>query len=313
MKQAIDCRELRRVLGAFPTGVTIATTVGKDGAPRGFTANSFTSVSLDPPLVLVCLAKAASSYATFLGAEGYAVNILAADQRAISSRFATAGEDKFEGVAWRPGETGCPLIEGAAGWIDCVRHQAIDAGDHVVLIGRVVGFDGTPAAPLGYCRGAYLTFDLVREAMPAPGQRVRVGAIIESDGRLLLVPGARPGSLDVPSDASLGKPGSRRGLYAKLAALGVEAELTFIFAVYEDEERDAHCVYYRGEARRGGMPREGAYLAFEAVPWERIADAAVGSMLRRYIAEREEDTFGVYVGGRATGTVERLARAGRRD
>src|SRR5262245_29804115 len=111
-----DSREVRDALGAFVTGVTVVTTVADNGQPRGFTANSFTSVSLDPPLVLVCISKAAWSVAIFQEAKGFAVNILADNQRAISHLFATKESKKFEAVAWSPGPAGNPVLDGAAAW-----------------------------------------------------------------------------------------------------------------------------------------------------------------------------------------------------
>ena len=138
-----DARALRDAFGAFLTGVTVVTTVDDAGAPIGFTANSFTSVSLDPPLLLVCLAKTSRNYATLTAAKGFGVNILSEDQKDVSNTFARPVEDRFAAVDWRIGPHGSPVFADVAAWFDCATHDVVDAGDHVILIGRVEGFDNS--------------------------------------------------------------------------------------------------------------------------------------------------------------------------
>ena len=151
---SFDNRELRTAFGSFMTGVTIVTTAGVDGQPRGFTANSFTSVSLEPPLLLICIGKSAASMEVFRQARGFAVNILSEAQKDTSVLFASKRADKFEAARWRPGPFGNPLIEGSAAWFDCARYQVIDAGDHIILMGHIEAFSYSDANPLGYARGA---------------------------------------------------------------------------------------------------------------------------------------------------------------
>jgi flavin reductase (DIM6/NTAB) family NADH-FMN oxidoreductase RutF len=151
----IDTRELRRTLGCFATGVTVVTTLDGDGRPRGMTANSFTSVSLEPALILVCVAKSAPIMAVLENAAGFVVNILEERQRELSQRFATPGIDRFHGLDWRPGSTGAPVLTDTLAHLDCGTHQRIDAGDHVILIGQVVHFARNDADPLIFCRGNY--------------------------------------------------------------------------------------------------------------------------------------------------------------
>lgn len=307
---AIDVRELRRALGAFVTGVTVVTTIDAAGAPRGFTANSFSSVSLDPPLVLVCVAKTASSCPVFSAAKGYAVNILAEGQREVSGTFASRSADKFGAVSWRKGRTGSPILDGVAAWLDCELHDTVDAGDHVILIGRVLAFDHAPANPLGYCRGNYVDFGLARDALEvAGGQRTRVGAILERAGLLLLLTDGKTGAVSLPVAAHLGERGDARSLAGTVAGLGVEAEIGFLFAVFEDARSTTHSIYYRGEVYGGEPdPFRARFYAFDDIPWDRLPDDAVRSMLRRYVSERREDTFGVYVGGVENGVVQALGK-----
>jgi flavin reductase ActVB len=138
----------RKLASGFASGVTVVTTLGADGKPQGFTASSFTSVSLAPPLVLVCLDVKADCHPAFERAEHFAVSILAADQKELASRFATRGGDKFAGLAFTAGlETKAPLADGALAHIECRMHARHAAGDHTVLIGEVVGgarFDREP-------------------------------------------------------------------------------------------------------------------------------------------------------------------------
>jgi flavin reductase (DIM6/NTAB) family NADH-FMN oxidoreductase RutF len=306
----IDVRELRRALGAFVTGVTVVTTIDEEGNPRGFTANSFSSVSLDPPLVLVCIAKTAASCPIFSAAKGYAVNILAEGQRDVSGTFASRSAEKFGTVSWRIEETGSPILDGVTAWFDCELHNTVDAGDHVILLGHVLAFDHAPANPLGYCRGNYVNFGLAREALEAAsGQKTRVGAILEQNGSLLLLTDRKTGAVSLPVAAHLGEQGDAKSLAGTVASLGVEAEIGFLFAVFEDVRSATHSIYYRGEVY-GGEPdsSQARFYAFDDIPWDKLPDDAVRSMLRRYVTERREDAFGVYVGGIESGVVQALGK-----
>jgi flavin reductase (DIM6/NTAB) family NADH-FMN oxidoreductase RutF len=130
-------REFRAALGMFATGVTIVTTRTADGMPIGLTANSFNSVSLEPPLVLWSLSQAAASLATFRTGSHYAINVLAADQKSLAERFAAKGADRWSGVESVPGTGGAPLIAGAAATFECFNRSRYDEGDHVIFVGEV--------------------------------------------------------------------------------------------------------------------------------------------------------------------------------
>jgi flavin reductase (DIM6/NTAB) family NADH-FMN oxidoreductase RutF len=300
----IDAKALRQALGTFATGVTVVATREPGGEPRGFTANSFTSVSLDPPLILVCIAKAAASCPVFSAASHFAVSVLAERQKDVSSLFASKAPDKFASADWRPGPAGSPIIADAAAWFDCRRHQLVDAGDHVVLIGEVLGFDHTPERPLGYCRGAYISFSLSQDALASASPATRVGAILERDGAVVLMQGS-DGALDLPTAAD------PAGLHDVLGRLGIAATLDFLFAVFQGRPAApaAMSVYYRGTVDRP-LPPDGAARAtpFDQIPWDRVRDEAVRAMLQRFVRERSEDTFGIYVGDAERGTVQALTR-----
>lgn len=136
----VDTRRLRNALGCFPTGVTVATANHPAGGYVGVTANSFSSVSLDPPLVLWSLVRSARSFEGFMAADWFAVNVLAADQLYLSQRFASKSEDKFEGVALEQHQH-APLIKDCVAWFVCRQHRVYEGGDHVIVLGEVVDFD----------------------------------------------------------------------------------------------------------------------------------------------------------------------------
>ncbi|TIC79788.1 flavin reductase family protein [Crenobacter intestini] len=148
-------QEFRHALGAFTTGVTIVTTCDADGEPVGVTANSFNSVSLDPPLVLWSIAKTARSLGAFAHSGHWTVHVLSAEQEGLSDRFARRGEDKFAGLETETGSNGCPLLTGCAARFQCRTSFEYDGGDHLILVGEVVAFDREDKAPLVFHGGRY--------------------------------------------------------------------------------------------------------------------------------------------------------------
>ncbi len=147
--------EFRKALGTFATGVTIITTRTADGRLVGLTANSFNSVSLDPPLVLWSLANNSGSYDVFRDAQHWAVHVLGADQEDLSGRFARRGEDKFAGIEVDEGLGGAPLLRGCAARFQCRTASQYQGGDHLIFIGEVLAFDRDEAAPLVFHGGKY--------------------------------------------------------------------------------------------------------------------------------------------------------------
>lgn len=142
----------------FATGVTIVTARGTDGTLVGLTASSFNSVSLEPPLVLWSLSRAAGSMPTISSGSHYAINILAADQRALAERFASRGTDRFAGVAFTEGIAGAPLIDGAVATFECFNRSRYDEGDHVIFVGEVERCSHREgASPLLYHGGKFYT------------------------------------------------------------------------------------------------------------------------------------------------------------
>src|SRR3989442_8954713 len=151
----IDSHELRRVLGHFVTGVTVITTKDITGAPFGLTANAFTSLSLNPPLVLICVDKAAQCYSCFVESNVFTVNFLREDQEGISRRFATKGVDKFAGLSWHEGAYGAAILDDAIGYLECKIVQSYEGGDHTIIVGEVLNGLAGGGRPLLFFKGKY--------------------------------------------------------------------------------------------------------------------------------------------------------------
>ena len=241
----IDPLDLRRAFGAFATGVTIVTTADKNAEVYGFTANSFTSVSLDPPLLLVNIAKSAYGLQIFTGAPGFAVNILAENQRDLSNKFASRGADKFADTSWTTKSTGSPVFDDVIAWFDCEFFRQLDAGDHVILIGKVLDYGYSSDSPLAFCRGAYLSFGLSPQMLQllSSSGNLHVGALIEYHGRLLIHTDPDSGEVRLPIADSVGDAGTDNSLIGLLSQSGIDANLPFFYAAYHDG--GTRYVYYR--------------------------------------------------------------------
>ena len=157
-----DPRTLRDALGCFATGVTVVTALDDEGRPAGLTVNSFTSVSLEPPLLLVCIHKQAATAGALVGADSFAINVLQNQQQPASITFSTRGEDRFGCTPWSTGEAGAPILGDSLCVFECERFAVYDGGDHHILVGQVIkaSFDAG-LDPLLYFRGKYrrLHFD----------------------------------------------------------------------------------------------------------------------------------------------------------
>jgi 3-hydroxy-9,10-secoandrosta-1,3,5(10)-triene-9,17-dione monooxygenase reductase component len=156
---SVDAAHFRGVLGHFCTGVTVVTGLeGKD--PVGMTCQSFTSLSLDPPLVAFAPGKSSTSWPRMAGSGAFCVNVLTEEQEELGRVFATSGADKFRGVGWRSGETGSPILNDSLAWIDCRIEQQHDAGDHLIVVGRVLELSSAKSGkPLLFYRGGFGRFE----------------------------------------------------------------------------------------------------------------------------------------------------------
>ncbi len=305
-----DPRALRNAFGAFLTGVTVVTTRNGAGEPIGFTANSFTSVSLDPPLLLVCLAKTSRNFEAMTGSTGFAVNILSEAQKEVSNTFARPVDDRFAAVSWHDGPHGSPVFADVSAWFDCSTHQVVEAGDHVILIGRVEAFEDTGLSGLGYARGGYFSPALSDKALLA-GQDMpqTLGAVAERDGAVLLQEAA-DGTLRLPTiELENGSEGvdALFGHLQDLCRLPVAPGL--VYSIYEDTQSRRQYVIYRATLGEGRI--EGTTLyPVDALPLDRIADRATRDVLKRYAQESSLGNFGVYVGNQEKGRVHAQAARG---
>lgn len=153
-RSPVDASHFRQLLGHFATGVAVLTVREADGTLSGTTVNTLTSVSLSPPLVLMCLDRENDSHAAMRDADQFALNILASDQEELSRRFAS-DDRRFEGIGYRLSESGVPILDGVLAYIECECERHVEAGDHTVFFGRVVGGEVTDRRPLLYYRGGY--------------------------------------------------------------------------------------------------------------------------------------------------------------
>lgn len=305
---AFDVRDFRRALGAFVTGVTVVTTIS-DGAPRGFTANSFTSVSLDPPLVLVCIGKSSSNFEAFATAQTFAINILSDQQREVSRNFAARIEDRFAAVRWRRGDNGAPIIDGSAAWLECDMEQRVEAGDHIVLFGRVRAFGQERLSPLGFCRGNYVIFQLEQDVIAA-GKEVsrRVGVILETPDGVILLRNGADGTFSIPFASKLGSREANDGLYGVLFKLGISFEIDFLYSVFDDDKSGVTAVYYRGQASSETEDPRVALVPLHAIPYDDLDDDAVRMLVGRYVEERAEARFSLYSGNSEKGQFWTVAK-----
>ena len=158
-RMALDVNQFRAVMGCLAAGVTVVTTVDRQGEPRGLTATAACSVSLSPPLVLVCIDQVAECFEAFREARAFAVNLLREDQESLSRQFATKDARKFEGIAHRPGVTGVPILSGALAHLECLLTAQYPAGDHTIFVGEAVESAMVPSdedgSPLVHFRGGY--------------------------------------------------------------------------------------------------------------------------------------------------------------
>ena len=282
------------------------TTREKGGIPRGFTANSFTSVSLDPPILLICVDKTADSFDVFTESPGFAISILAEEQIETSGLFASKRPDKFDITVWTASPAGYPLLDGCCAWFECQRNRVIDAGDHAIILGGVVSYDYNDKIGLGYVRGGYLRLGLEQSAFRAACAHtdVVVGAIVEHEGKLLLIHDTETGELHVPTSGRKGESGSLARLHKMLSDRGIGISISSLFAVFEHEQSGQQFIYYRARANTDSSGSD--FWPPQDIPWRRIQSAAVRTMLKRYIAESQRGRYGVYFGGHRDGAVKIL-------
>lgn len=299
-------RELRDAFGAFMTGVTVVTTTKEDGTPLGFTANSFSSVSLDPALLLVSIAKTSTNYDSFVQSKHFAINILSEDQKDISNTFARPSDDRFAQIDWQMSQQNNPIISNVTAWFDCEIHQVVDAGDHAILIGKVGDFSTQGYAGLGYYRGGYFTpAKLSAEVISGPS--VIIFAIIEHENKILLVEN-QDKKWTIPS-ATVDTQGAEQALNKVFSQYLPEASASFIYAVYENVSNQQQYISFLCNSPTANCLK-GTMVDLKDIDQLEFVDEALKSMLNRYRKESQLKTYGIYYGNETHGTVRQIAQEG---
>ena len=293
----LNGKALRRAFGSFMTGVTVVTTRTPQGRPVGFTANSFTSVSLDPPLLLVCPGKFLSSYGDFATCKHFAINVLSEGQEAISNTFARSKGDRFAGLDHSDDQNGTPLIKGALAQFSCRTVNVVPAGDHCILIGQVDAFSHAEGRGLGYADGAYFSLGLERAALHQTRPHVVCGAIITSGDTVLLEETARGFRPPQIKQSDWGR--LRQTLMDHLRAQGVNATLSAAYSVFDDV--DTHHAYFLARAERDNDPTPFASVPVSDLPGLRYATPAISDMMSRFAIESRTRSFSLYLGDAAQG------------
>ncbi|QFT93940.1 p-hydroxyphenylacetate 3-hydroxylase, reductase component [Roseovarius sp. THAF9] len=295
---SLDSLALRRAFGSFMTGVTVVTTRNAAGEPVGFAANSFSSVSLDPPLLLVCPGKFLSSYDSFATCLHFAVNVLAEGQEEVANTFAGYKGDRFARVAHREDALGNILVDGAVAQFSCRTHDVVDAGDHAILIGEVQGVSHDAGRGLGYAGGRFFSLGLERAALEPSGNAALFGAIIALGDDVLLEAtdrGFRP-----PQVVAEDRENSRQRLCQDVAGRGQPVTLGPAYSVFNDG--NTQCSYFLATANGGGTTGFTRCPVAE-IPDLKFASSAIRDMMMRYAVETRTRSFGLYIGDARRGDV----------
>lgn len=298
---------LRDAFGTFMTGVAVVTTMESNGEPAGFTANSFSSVSLDPPLLLVCPAQSLSSFDTFLRCKHFAVSVLSADQQDASNAFAGSGPDRFSAVPMHEDEHGCPVVSGFAARFSCRAFKTLPAGDHLILVGEITSFETTGKGGLGYANGGYFSLELERRAasLAETTETVHTGAVVEFGDAVLMQEtsnGWQPISV-----TARGQAGSLASLRHYFAETGMEISIGPVYTIFENNDHGEFSTYYRASANSGETGGNGQFVAITELAELKYTSPAVAKMMRRYVAEREKGVFNLHVADRVQSNVTKLA------
>lgn len=330
----INPKELRSAFGTFMTGVTIVTTnnSGVDNGDNeklagdipgiedkiegniGFTANSFTSVSLDPPLLLVCLAKSMSCCSVFKNCSHFAINILAEAQEDISNLFASYHGDRFAKIKWSADAYGSPIIEGVTTSFSCSNYQQIDAGDHMILIGKIDQFSSTGNEGLGYSNQGYFSLGLERGAVEPPKsmRSFKVGVIIESAGGVLLQ--RSDAGLQLPCVEVDNRTGALGAIRRYIESQAINVEFGPVYSVFDNQKTGEYSVYFLANSTRQATSQAtsqatnslGEFYDVESLSNLSMASHSLQIMLNRYSLETKAGVFGLYLGDEVDGDVHKL-------
>lgn len=307
----LDVTEFRRTLGSYMTGVTIVTTIDREGRRRGMTMTSFTSVSLDPPMVLVCVDRRAASFDAFVESRGIAVHILASAQEPLARTFASKAPDKFAHVVAESGYGGAPIIRDVHAYLDCETDQVVMAGDHAIIVARVLDFGSEDRRPLAFYQGKFNSFSVDEQILQQQidaHTKSTVRWVVETDGGELVACERADGTLHLPEVKRRPSELSHGGLSAAATAcIGVTTAVDFLYSIYDGQQGDTVLIY------RGRTESLAPTLAsgFTLVPTledvaDRFSDPSERAVIARYVNERLGAAFGIYAGNQLEGAVATL-------
>jgi flavin-dependent trigonelline monooxygenase, reductase component len=299
----LDPRALRTAFGSFMTGVTVVTALRDDGTPVGFTANSFSSVSLDPPLLLVCPGKFLSSYGAFAKCTHFVVNILAEGQEEISNTFAGFKGDRFAITRHSLNADGVPLIDHATAQFSCKTRQVHPAGDHAILIGEVTEFRHEPRPALGYLGGQYFSRGLEGAAFDQTSGTAVCGAIIEDGDRVLLE--RTPQGLCPPQCTTINRGRLIAELQQTLEAKGITAELGQAYSVFEGRRDRVQYSYFLAIGQRLETASDIVSVPTLELPAQTYPTSAIAQMMTRFAVEAQTRSFALYLGDTEDGAIQR--------
>lgn len=299
----IDPKSLRAAFGSYMTGVTVVTAKDAQGGFAGFTANSFTSVSLNPPLLLVCPGNHLSSFDVFRAASHFAVHILAENQEGLSNLFASSKTDRFAQCKWDLDAFGTPVLADVAAHFSCSTSQVIPAGDHVVLIGQVQAYEHRSSKGLGYASSGYFTLGRHEDIAPvdAIARKAFVGAIVEHDGHVFVQ--ETEAGLSVPMLPVNAAQDAPAALKSGLARAGINAEIRQVYSVYHDPNRGEHFTIYRVSAKTQANTGQGRFVKIDALDADQMSQPAQCAMMHRFKSEFNNKQFGLFIGDTVSGNV----------
>lgn len=306
-----DIGSYRQVLGSFMTGVTVITTEDGEGRPRGITANSFTSVSLDPPLVLFCVDYRAASYETFQNSEGFVIHVLSSEQQDLAKTFASKSESKFEGLKTEKGFGGAPILQDVHGWLECKLSETVIAGDHAIIIGEVLRYSSEPARPLGFYQGRFFGFNTDQEiaALVPQASSINVTWMMQTENGEIIAVDRGDAGYALPSTTARPKDVHARALAALARAeFKSDASVEFLYSVFEDENERLGLTY-RGQifANCDKLAKAGFICIARAdVDPTLFCRPGESAVVERYIDELANARFGVYAGTLAEGSIAQV-------
>lgn len=306
----LDPKALRQAFGTFLTGVTVVTARSKTGELVGFTANSFTSVSMEPPLLLVCPGKSLGSYEIFNECSHFAVSVLAQDQQDISNHFAGFDGDRFADTDWEADEFGSPIIAGATTSFSCSTHQRVDAGDHLALFGEIHSFSSTGEEGLGYSNQGYFSLGLERGAGEAPAtvRSFSVGAIVEADGEVLLQESEQ--GLRLPMVEVQSRTGALAAIREYFKQSDLSIDLGPAYSIFDNKKTGEYSVYFLASCDEAKASDIGKFIPLDSLSEANLASDSLQIMLNRYSLERHTGVFGLYLGDEDGGEVHTLHPGG---